>query len=89
MTPIARRALCLAFDLHGVGLARRGRLGRSARDVVVLAYYDQPEVKAGLGYDPDAWTKAMAERRAARSGEAIAAHAAVVVAPSPRPPLES
>ena len=98
--PAPRRMLLLLLDL--IDLARRlGRflpslvprpshpLFRPVRDLVVTAYYDLPDVRRRLGYDPDAWTAPVMRTRAARWADAIAAHDAVLVAPHPPPPLEA
>jgi hypothetical protein len=58
---------------------------RLVRDLLVMAYYDQPVVKQRLGYDPDAWTATVAPARAERWAEAIERHREVVVRPSPAP----
>lgn len=57
-------------------------------DLIVMAYYDQPEVKLSLGYDPDTWTEQMAARRQAEWGDEIRRHRALVLEPRRRPPLE-
>lgn len=64
-----------------------GRLRRSLRDVLVVAYYDQADVKARLGYDPDSWTAAMAGAREAQWSAAIDAHRSLLRSPRPRPPI--
>jgi len=98
LPPTSRGALLAAIDLAGLPSPGRrsrraspsgwGPLRRTVRDVLVLAYYDQPEVKARLGYDPDAWTAEVAGPRAARWATAIEDHRAVVLARAPRPPRE-
>jgi hypothetical protein len=48
-------------------------LVRLAKSVVVLCYYELPEVKAALGYDPDTYIAEVAARRLARYGAEIRA----------------
>jgi hypothetical protein len=43
------------------------------RGLVVLCYYELPQVKAALGYDPDPYVAEVAARRQARYGPAIRA----------------
>lgn len=65
------------------------RLVGSVRDVIVIAYFDQPAVKDRLGYRPSAWTEAMKAARADRWAAAIAEHEVLLRAPSPRPPIRT
>ena len=59
------------------------RLALLARDLVLLAYYEQPDVRARLGYQPDAWIADVAQRRTATWHADIAAHAELLRAPAP------
>lgn len=86
MSPVGRRALMVAIDLTILGSRAPARLRRSVRDVLVVAYFDQPEVKRRLGYDPDAWTAETATRWQAGWSDAIDAHRRLLVAPSRPPP---
>src|SRR6266536_1190594 len=47
---------------------------RLVKGLVVLCYYELPEVKAALGYDPDSWVAEVTARRLVRHGPA--SHAA-------------
>ncbi len=46
---------------------------RLVKSLVVMACYELPEVKASLGYDPDAYITEVSARRLARHGPAIRA----------------
>lgn len=61
---------------------------RSVGDLIVMAYYGQPEVERRLGYDPAAWTAHLAPLRERRWGEEIRRHEAFLLERSPRPRLE-
>jgi len=66
-------------------LARRSGGLRSAvqriKGLVVMCYYELPEVKDQLGYRPDAYIAAVSARRLASYGEQIRAGEAAVLAP--------
>lgn len=83
--PLEARRTCVA-SLQTSGPAVR-RLVGSVRDVVVIAYFDQPIVKDRLGYRPDEWTVAMKAARLHQWAAEIAAHEAVLRAPWDRPLL--
>ncbi len=46
---------------------------RLVKGVVVLCYYELPEVRAALGYDPDSYIAGVSARRLARYGAEIRA----------------
>jgi hypothetical protein len=46
-------------------------LVRLVKSVVVMCYYDLPEVRAALGYDPDRYVAEVAARRIALYGKEI------------------
>jgi glycine/D-amino acid oxidase-like deaminating enzyme len=50
------------------------RVALLARDLVLMAYYEQPDVRERLGYVPDAWVAAVARRRSDTWSDAISAH---------------
>jgi hypothetical protein len=85
--PIGTRRRAVA--LMGTRSRTLRRVVRSARDVLVVAYFDQPAVKARLGYLPDAWTEEVARERLERWAPEIAAHEALLRRPRPAPPLSS
>ena len=71
---------------------RRGPLGRGLqllRDVVVVAHYEQPQVRTRVGYNPDPY---IADKRAERleswSGD-IASHRRLLVTPATLSPIAS
>lgn len=76
-----------AGDRSAGSYSSLGRVRRSVRDVVVVAYFDQPEIKARLGYEPEAWTAPLAAARRAEWADAIDAHDALLMTPDPRPAL--
>ena len=86
MSPVARWALLVGIDLTFLGSRAPALLRRGLRDVLVVAYFDQPEVKRRLGYDPDAWTAETAARWQADWSGAMDAHRRLLVAPGPPPP---
>ena len=71
-------------------LARRaGGLGpalQRIKGLVVMCYYELPEVKDQLGYRPDAYIAAVSRRRLASYGPQIRAGEAALLAPDPRSP---
>jgi hypothetical protein len=70
-------------------LARSGGGLRSAlqrmKGLVVMCYYELPEVKDQLGYRPDAYIAAVSRRRLASYGPQIRAAEAAVLAADPDP----
>ena len=72
--------------LRAVLASRRDGLATAAQRIkglVVLCYYELPEVKEQLGYRPDAYIAAVSRRRLASYGAQIAAGEAAVLAPGP------
>jgi hypothetical protein len=71
-------------------LARRsGGLGPALariKGLVVMCYYELPEVKDQLGYRPDAYIAAVSRRRLASYGPQIRAGEAALLAPDPGSP---
>jgi hypothetical protein len=61
------------------------RAYRSVRDVIVVAYFDQPSVKDRLGYRPAEWTALTAARWAAQWGAEAERHRELLRTPLPRP----
>jgi choline dehydrogenase-like flavoprotein len=57
-----------------------------ARDLVVLAFYEQPEVRRGVGYEPAPWIRSVTERRRGQWAEDIADHQRLLAARSPLRP---
>jgi choline dehydrogenase-like flavoprotein len=55
-------------------------------DLVVICHYEQPEVRAAVGYLPDPWIAERDAGRRERWGTEIAAHARLLLAPSPLVP---
>ena len=69
-------------------LARRGGLGAALQRIkglVVFCYYELPEVKDQIGYQPDAYIAAVSQRRLASYGPQIRAGEAAVLAPGAGP----
>jgi hypothetical protein len=65
---------------------RRGGLGTALariKGLVVMCYYELPEVKDQIGYRPDAYIAAVSQRRLASYGPQIRAGEAAVLAPDP------
>ena len=60
-----------------------------ARDLVVMAFYEQPEVRRRVGYVPDPWIDAVSERRREQWGEEIVNHERLLMARSPLRPSSS
>lgn len=57
-------------------LGRRGAIGTLAgrlKSVIVMCYYELPEVKAEIGYDPDPYIAAVIRRRLESYGQEIRA----------------
>ena len=83
--PLARRALVAALFVVGATGLRSGRLFRSVRDVIVIAYFDQPTVKERLGYRPAAWTTTTAARWHQEWGAEAERHRELLRTRLPRP----
>jgi hypothetical protein len=70
-------------------LARRGGLGGAVKwikGLVVMCYYELPDVQEEIGYRPDPYIAAVSRRRLASYGAEIRAGEAAVLAPSPPAP---
>jgi hypothetical protein len=86
-----RRFVHLADDVadayYRAVVGRRG-LGPAVQRIkglVVMCYYELPEVKDQLGYRPDAYIAAVSRRRLASYAAQIRAGEAAVLAPDPDP----
>lgn len=62
------------------------RVLRLLGDIVVICYYEQPEVRAAVGYHPDPWISVRSDVRLREWGDEIAAHARLLLAPAPLRP---
>jgi hypothetical protein len=74
--------------LRAVLARRRGGLGAAVRQLkglVVLCYYELPEVKEQLGYRPEPYIADVSRRRLVSYGAEILAGEAAVLAPGPQP----
>src|SRR4051794_33836322 len=69
--PATRLALRAALGASAAGLPIPRQLGTAVRDLLVTVAYEQPEVHAALGYDPDPWVARTAALRAERWGPEI------------------
>jgi hypothetical protein len=70
-------------------LARQAGLGPALariKGLVVMCYYELPEVKDQLGYRPDAYIAAVSRRRLASYGPQIRAGETALLAPDPGSP---
>jgi len=63
--------------------SRAWRLLRLLRDLVIVAYYEQPSVRAAVGYEPDPYIAKRAATRLATYGSDIDAHRQVLTEPAP------
>ncbi len=59
------------------------RIALLARDLILMAYYEQPAVRARLRYLPDAWIAGVAKRRTDTWHDDIAAHQRLLITPRP------
>ncbi len=71
------------FERWWQGAGPLHQLARGLKMFLSFAYYERPEVKARLGYDPERWIARVKREREARHAEAIAAAEALVLAPDP------
>lgn len=55
-------------------------------DLIVICHYEQPEVRAAVGYDPDPWIAERAAYRTQRWGVEVAAHDRLLRTPAPLRP---
>jgi hypothetical protein len=70
-------------------MTRSGWLGgmvRRLKGLIVMCYYELPEVKSEIGYRPDPYIAAVSQRRLARYGAQIRAGEAAVLAGGPSGP---
>jgi len=88
-----RRFVHLADDVadayYRAVVARGAGLGPAVQRIkglVVMCYYELPEVKDQLGYRPDAYIAAVSRRRLASYGAQIRAGEAALLAPDPAGP---
>ena len=75
----------LAGAYVGALLARRdpaGEVVRRLKSVVVMCYYELPEVQREIGYDPAPYIAAVSRRRLESYGPQIRAGEAAVIAPA-------
>ncbi|MCA9771691.1 MAG: GMC family oxidoreductase [Myxococcales bacterium] len=61
---------------------------RGARQILTLSYYETPQAKEALGYDPEVWIARVKARRLESYGEEIREREAEVTAPDPLPGAE-
>jgi choline dehydrogenase-like flavoprotein len=77
----ARRALTWMQQAQ----PRSWRGVRLLRDVAVVSYYEQREIRRSVGYDPDPFIEVVTRERTERRASAIEAHRLLLVASAPRP----
>jgi choline dehydrogenase-like flavoprotein len=80
LDPDAARCYLESWDARPLALRRIALL---ARDLLLVAYYEQPAVRARLGYLPDAWISDVAQRRRLTWSAEIAAHQDLLRRPAP------
>jgi hypothetical protein len=61
-------------------------VARRLKGLIVMCYYELPEVKGEIGYHPDPYIAAVSQRRLARYGAQIRAGEAAVLAGDPGGP---
>jgi choline dehydrogenase-like flavoprotein len=83
LDPAGARAALDALETDRPGWWRVLRL---VADVAVICHYEQPEVRAAVGYDPDPWIAARAAERRERWAVEIDAHTRLLRAPDPLRP---
>jgi len=71
--------------LSGHGPRVRRDVVRLMKGLVVMSYYELPETRAQLGYEPDAYIADLARRRMETHGDEIRAADAAVLADEERP----
>jgi hypothetical protein len=71
--------------LHGATIVQR-QLAMRLRQMMAMAYYEQPAVLDRMGYTPQAWIDDVTRRRLAVYGEQVAAAATRITAPDPLRP---
>lgn len=59
------------------------RVLRLLSDIVVICYYEQPEVRAAVGYHPDPWIAGRVDARRRLWAADVEAHTRLLVAPAP------
>jgi hypothetical protein len=69
-----------AADAYLTALLARAGLAERLKGIVVMCYYELPEVKQEIGYDPDPYIAAVSRRRLQSYGAEIAAAAAASAA---------
>src|SRR5688572_20238224 len=68
------------LELRRSGLWRAARL---LRDLLVIAYYEQDDVRVAVGYEPDPWIAERTAERAVRWADDIERHRQLLVEPAP------
>jgi choline dehydrogenase-like flavoprotein len=56
---------------------------RLLRDVLVLCHYEQPELRATVGYDPDPWIAERSQSRTDTWAQEIESHKRLLLSPAP------
>lgn len=60
-----------------------GEFARKIKALVAMVYYERPEVKAALGYTPEAWIEKVKVRREQKYAEEIRQEEEAVLSPKP------
>lgn len=81
--PPERARAWFEFWRHGLGLQRE--FANRVKGVLVMSYYEQPAVLAGIGYTPHAWVAKVDERRLQHYAGDIARHEATIFEADPIP----
>lgn len=82
LSDLGRRAARAHFDAWWQ-LPGGHQLAKAIKMFLALAIYDHPAVRRRLGYDPAVWIEKVKTARSARHYDAIEAHEAMILAPSP------
>jgi hypothetical protein len=69
----------------GLGSNGLGGVTRRLKGLIVMCYYELPDVKEEIGYRPDPYITAVSRRRLASYGAQIRAGEAAVLGPDPDP----
>jgi hypothetical protein len=68
---------------HHAPIFMMRQFAQAVKALIILAYYEQPEVRRKIGYQPDGWVAEVAKKRLVTYGIAIAQHEEELRAPDP------
>jgi hypothetical protein len=68
---------------HHAPIFTMRQFAQAVKALIILGYYEQPQVRRKIGYQPDGWVAEAAKKRLVKYGVAIAQHEEELRAPDP------